>query len=105
MSAYLSISIILPPNLPSWLELICQRLSTNDPSLQSVELPRGLGDIFTHEVAPVRRVVFQGSSLSSRSSFDRHTVCWKRFQQTLSPSQAKPFSRKTLSCQQRIAAE
>jgi len=51
MSAYLSSSGILRPTMPAWLEQICQKLSANDPSLQSVELPRTLNDVFTHEVS------------------------------------------------------
>jgi len=51
MFSYLSSSSILRPDPPAWLEPICQRLSSNDPTLQSVELPRGLQDTFTHEVA------------------------------------------------------
>ena len=42
---------ILRPSLPPWLETICQRLSTNDASLTTVDLPRVLDDVSTHEVA------------------------------------------------------
>ena len=51
MSAFLSTSSLLRPCLPPPLEKLCHRLSTNDPTLKSVDLSRDLEDSFTHEVA------------------------------------------------------